>query len=84
MGHDDSIVFQPWPVFDEQYLKEDDFEYPISFNGKMRFKMSLPADWPKEQVQEAVMSHEKTVHYLEGKDPKKVIVVLKRIVNIVV
>lgn len=84
LGHTDSVVFQPWPVFDESHLKEDDFEYPVSFNGKMRFKLSLPADLPKDQVQEAIMEHEKTVHYLEGKDPKKVIVVPKRIVNIVV
>jgi len=83
LGHEDSVVFQSWPVFDESHLKEDDFEYPVSFNGKLRFKLSLPADMPKDAVQEAVMGHEKTTHYLDGKDPKKVIVVPKRIVNIV-
>ena len=83
LGHEDSVVFQSWPVFDEIYLKEDDFEYPVSFNGKLRFKLSLPAEMQKDAVQEAVMGHEKTTHYLDGKDPKKVIVVPKRIVNIV-
>ncbi|NNE54726.1 MAG: leucine--tRNA ligase, partial [Flavobacteriales bacterium] len=84
LGHSDSIVDQAWPVFNEEHLKEDDFEYPVSFNGKMRFKMSLPADMGKADVEAAVLGHEKTSEYLEGNDPKKVIVVPKRIVNIVV
>ena len=57
--------------------------YPVSFNGKMRFKIALPVEMSKDEVEAEVMKHEKTVHYLEGKTPKKVIVVPKRIVNIV-
>ncbi len=84
LGHEDSVVDQSWPVHNEAYLKEDDFEYPVSFNGKMRFKISLPADMSKDDVEGAVMAHEKTSHYLDGGSPKKVIVVPKRIVNVVV
>ena len=58
--------------------------YPVSFNGKMRFKIALPAEMGKDEVEAQVMKHERTAHYLEGKSPKKVIVVLKRIVNIVI
>lgn len=84
LGHEDSVVYQPWPKFDESHLKEDDFEYPVSFNGKMRFKLSLPSDWQAKEVEAAVMEHDKTAQYLDGKAPKKVIVVPKRIVNVVV
>jgi leucyl-tRNA synthetase len=64
-------------------LTESSFDYPVSFNGKTRFFVSLPVDWSQEQVTAAVMEHEGTAKYLEGKAPKKVIVVPKRIVNVV-
>lgn len=83
MGHQESISNATYPTFNEQYLTEDEKEYPISFNGKMRFTLKLPLDMSKEAVESAVMSHEKTPHYLEGKKPKKVIVVPGKIVNIV-
>ena len=57
--------------------------YPIAFNGKMRFKISIPAEMTKDEVEAEVMNHEKTAHYLDGKSPKKIIVVPKRIINIV-
>jgi leucyl-tRNA synthetase len=84
LGHNTSVVDQPWPQHNEAHLKEDDFAYPVSFNGKMRFTISLPADMSKEDVQSAVLAHEKTPQYLNDGPPKKVIVVPKRIVNIVV
>lgn len=84
LGHNDSVVYQKFPEFDESKLVEDAFAYPVSFNGKMRFKIELPTNLSKEDIEKEVMAHEKTNHYLEGKDPKKVIVVPKRIVNIVV
>jgi leucyl-tRNA synthetase len=84
LGKSDSILDQPWPAFNAAHLVEDEFEYPVSFNGKMRFKISVPADFAPKQVEEAVMAHERTPQYLDGKDPKKVIVVPKRIVNVVV
>src|SRR5690554_2997902 len=83
LGHSESISKAPFPKFDAKYLVESNKEYPISFNGKMRFTMELPLDLTKEEIEAAVMSHEKTIHYLEGRTPKRVIVVPGKIVNIV-
>ncbi|MFT4770017.1 MAG: leucyl-tRNA synthetase [Sediminicola sp.] len=84
LGNSDSVLKQPWPTFEAKYLEEDEFEYPVSFNGKMRFKMALAADMPKEEVEKAVLNSAEAAKYLEGKTPKKVIVVPKRIVNVVI
>ena len=83
MGHSESIANAPFPKFEEQYLVESTKEYPISFNGKMRFKMELPLDMGKDDIEAAVMAHEQTTKYLAGRTPKKVIVVPGKIVNIV-
>ena len=83
LGNETSISFAKFPVYNEMYLKEDDIKYPVSFNGKMRFNIILSSESSKEEIEKAVMNHEKTAHYLQGKEPKKVIVVPKRIVNIV-
>ncbi len=83
LGHEDSIAFAPFPIFDASHLVESTKNYPISFNGKMRFTMELPLDFSKDQIEEAVMAHEKTTAQLQGRTPKKVIVVPGKIVNIV-
>lgn len=83
LGHTESISKAAFPRFEEKYLVENTKEYPISFNGKMRFTLELPLDMTKEEIESAVMSHEKTAHYLDGRTPKKVIVVPGKIVNIV-
>lgn len=83
LGHSDSVLDQEWPKFEEKHLVEDEIQYPVSFNGKMRFKLALPADFDVKQVEEAVMAEPKTAEYLGGNAPKKIIVVPKRIVNIV-
>jgi leucyl-tRNA synthetase len=83
LGHSQSIATAPFPVFEEKFLVESSKEYPISFNGKMRFTLQLPLDMSKDDIEAAVMAHEKTAHYLEGRTPKKVIVVPGKIVNIV-
>ena len=83
LGHTNSISTAPFPKFEEKYLVESTKEYPISFNGKMRFTLELTLDLSKEEIESAVMSYEKTVQYLEGRTPKKVIVVPGKIVNIV-
>ena len=83
MGHTTSVANVPFPQFDPTHLVESSKEYPISFNGRMRFKMQLPADMDKADIEAAVMAHEQTAKYLEGRTPKKVIVVPGRIVNIV-
>lgn len=83
LGHSASIATAPFPKFDPKYLLESVKQYPISFNGKTRFTLELPMEFSREEVEKAVMSHEKTAHYLEGSTPKKVIVVPGKIVNIV-
>jgi len=83
LGHSESISTAPFPKFEEKYLVESTKEYPISFNGKMRFTLELPLDLSKEEIESAVMAHEKTAQYLEGRTPKKVIIVPGKIVNIV-
>ncbi len=83
MGNAGSIAEAPFPKFEEKYLVESSKEYPISFNGKMRFKLELPLDMSKEDIEAAVLAHEKTQAQLEGRTPKKVIVVPGKIVNIV-
>jgi leucyl-tRNA synthetase len=83
LGHSESISTAPFPKFEEKYLVESTKEYPISFNGKMRFTLELPLDLSKDEIESAVMAHEKTAQYLEGRTPKKVIIVPGKIVNIV-
>ena len=83
LGYSESISTAPFPKFQEKYLVESTKEYPISFNGKMRYTLELPLDLSKEEIESAVMAHEKTIHYLEGRTPKKVIIVPGKIVNIV-
>ncbi|WP_425234752.1 leucine--tRNA ligase [Ulvibacterium sp.] len=83
LGHTETICYAPFPKFEEHYLVESSKEYPISFNGKMRFTLELPLDMGKEEIEKMVMSHEKTQHQLQGRTPKKVIVVPGKIVNIV-
>jgi leucyl-tRNA synthetase len=83
LGHTTSIANAPFPKFEGKYLVESSKEYPISFNGKVRFKVELPADLSKEEIEAAVMAHDKTQEQLQGRTPKKVIVVPGKIVNIV-
>lgn len=84
LGHTESITFAKFPEFKKEYLVEDSFSYPISFNGKTRFNMELPLNIDKAEVERMVIEAEQVKKYLEGKAPKKVIVVPNRIVNIVV
>ncbi|MFO0359541.1 MAG: leucine--tRNA ligase [Flavobacteriales bacterium] len=84
LGHTDSITIAAWPALNEQHLQDDAFEYPVSFNGKTRYFVTMPIDATPADVQAAALAHEKAAHWLEGKEPKKIIVVPKRIVNVVV
>ena len=83
LGHSTSISTADFPKFDEKHLVENSKEYPISFNGKMRFTLELPLNLTKDEIEAVVMAHEKTTQYLEGRTPKKVIIVPGKIVNIV-
>ena len=83
LGHSESISTAEYPVFEEKYLIESTKEYPVSFNGKMRFTLELPLDMGKDEIEKTVMADERTQKQLEGRTPKKVIVVPGKIVNIV-
>ncbi|WP_298310871.1 leucine--tRNA ligase [uncultured Aquimarina sp.] len=83
LGHNESIATASFPIFEEKHLVESTKQYPISFNGKMRFMMELSLDLSKEDIEAAVMAHEKTQQQLDGRTPKKVIVVPGKIVNVV-
>ncbi|MCS6820918.1 MAG: leucine--tRNA ligase [Microscillaceae bacterium] len=84
LGHTTSIHHAPFPIFEEKYLQESTFEYPVSINGKTRTKITFPLDLSQEQLAEQVQKHEAVQKWLEGKSPKKVIVVPQRIINIVI
>lgn len=84
LGHTDTIFNAAFPAYDESYLKENSYEYPISINGKVRTKMEFALDMPKEDIEKMVMASEAVIKWTEGKPPKKIIVVPGRIVNVVV
>ena len=83
LGHAGSIAKVPFPIFEEKYLVESEKEYPVSFNGKMRFTMKLPLDLTKEQIEQIVMADERTQNQLQGRTPNKVIIVPGKIINLV-
>jgi leucyl-tRNA synthetase len=83
VGHEGSIATVEFPKFEPKYLVESEKEYPISFNGKMRFTMKLPLDLTKEQIQEIVMADERTIAQLAGNTPKNIIIVPGKIINLV-
>ena len=83
LGHNESITYAPYPTYEEKYLQEDSKEYPVSFNGKVRFKRAFPTDMPAAEIEKAILADPQTVEQLQGKAPKKVIVVPNRIINVV-
>lgn len=84
LGHAESVTYAKFPEFKEEYLVESAFNYPVSFNGKTRFFQEYDLSLSKEEVEKEVLALEQTQKYLEGKTPKKVIVVHNKIVNIVI
>ena len=84
LGHTTSVCDAQWPAFNEEYLKEDVINYTISFNGEARFNMEFPADAASDAIQAAVLADKRSQKWTEGKTPKKVIVVPKKIVNVVI
>ena len=83
LGHEGSIATVAFPKFEEKYLVESEKEYPVSFNGKMRFTIKLPLDLTKEQIQEIVLADERTIAQLAGNTPKNIIIVPGKIINLV-
>ena len=83
LGNTESVTYAPYPVHEDKYLQEDSKEYPVSFNGKVRFKRAFPTDMPIAEIEQAILADPQTAEQLQGKAPKKVIVVPNRIINIV-
>ena len=83
LGHQESISKVPFPKFNPEHLVESSKEYPVSFNGKMRFKIELPMDMPVAEIEKTILADERTAQQLDGRAPKKVIVVPGKIINIV-
>lgn len=82
-GHTESLAYVPWPEVNEAYLKEDTYDYPVQINGKVRFKIKFDVDAPQDQIKEAVVANEVTKKWSEGKQIVKIIVVPKKIINVV-
>ncbi len=83
-GNSKSLAYSPWPEVNEEYLEEDTFEYPVSFNGKLRFRLELPLDMEEKAMKDAVIRDERSEKWLGGKQPRKIIIVRGRIINVVV
>ena len=83
LGNTESISTAPFPIFEPQYLVESSKNYPVSFNGKMRFTLELPLDMTKDDIEKVVLAHQKTQAQLAGRVPKKIIIVPGKIINIV-
>jgi leucyl-tRNA synthetase len=83
-GNNPGITYEPWPEVNKEFLREDTFEYPVSVNGKLRFKIVLSVNAEVEEIKKAVLFDERAQKWIEGKEIIKVIIVLKKIANIVV
>jgi leucyl-tRNA synthetase len=84
LGNNKSLAYEPWPEFNEEYLKEDSFEYPVSFNGKTRFNIVLPINFSREEIIKTVLADERAKKWIGTSVPSNIIVVPNRIVNIVI
>jgi leucyl-tRNA synthetase len=84
LGNNTTVCDANWPELNEDYLVEDTFPYSISFNGKSRFVLEFPADATNTEIEDAVLNHQNSQKWINGKTPKKVIIVPKKIVNVVV
>ena len=83
LGNNKSLAYESWPAYNEEYLKEDTFNYPVSFNGKMRFNIELPVSLTREEIIKIVLADERAQKWLGNSTPSNIIVVHNRIVNIV-
>ena len=83
-GNKNTLAYEAWPIADTSLLIEDTHEYPVSFNGKMRFKLELPLDMPNNEIEKIVKEHELSQKWMEGKSIRKMIIVPKKIINVVV
>ena len=84
LGHNDSVTAATFPQWEEKYLIENSFEYPVSFNGKVRFKLSMPLTATQAEIEAAVKAAPEAGKWLEGKEIRKMIIVPNKIVNVVI
>jgi leucyl-tRNA synthetase len=84
LGHQPSVVDAKWPAFDETYLKEDSFEYPVMINGKMRTKITFDLNANQDEMLKTILSNEIVQKWTEGNSPKKSIIVPGKIINLVI
>ena len=84
LGYDRSVCDAQWPAWNEEFLKEDAFPYAISFNGKARFVLEFPADATNAEIEKAVLADPNSQKWMGDKIPKKIIIVPKKIVNVVI
>jgi leucyl-tRNA synthetase len=84
LGHSESITYSSFPVFKEEYIVENTFHYPVSFNGKMRFQLELSLSLTVSEIEQTVLKAPEIEKWLQGKPPRKIIVVPKKIINIVI
>ncbi len=83
-GSTKSLAYERWPEVNEAYLKEDTYEYPVSFNGKLRFKLAFSVNATKQEIEKEVINHEVAKKWIEGKEIKKIIIVPNKIINVVI
>jgi leucyl-tRNA synthetase len=84
LGNKETLAYEPWPAYNEEYLKEDNFNYPVSFNGKMRFNIELPRSLTKEEVIRIVLADERSQKWIGSSTPSNIVFVPNRIINIVI
>jgi leucyl-tRNA synthetase len=84
LDHNISLAYEPWPDFNEEYLKEDSFNYPVSFNGKTRFNLELSVSLTKDEIIKIVLADERAQKWIGKATPSNIIVVPNRIINIVI
>jgi len=84
LGHSGTVTFAAFPVFNEEFIVENTFHYPVSFNGKMRFQLKLSLNLSVPEIEQAVLKSPEIEKWLQGKPPRKIIIVPKKIINIVV
>jgi leucyl-tRNA synthetase len=84
LGHSETITYATFPIFNEEFTVDNTFHYPVSFNGKMRFLLELSLNLTVPEIEQAVLKAPETEKWLQGKPPRKIIVVPKKIINIVI
>jgi len=84
LGHKDTIAYEPWPQYDKALIREKEIELAVQVNGKIKDRIVVPADADEQQIKENALSNEKVIAAMDGKTPKKIIVIKSRLVNIVI